>query len=218
MIQRIAVISTMKKPVMVRAVFKDGDLILEDRKMLPPKRKTMLDELLKDLPKMVKAGFKVLVDEISGEIAQHIGAVSVRLSDKHYDGRPVIVVAVERYNELKRQGSIIYPPRGKNLYEISQSLIDVEFNPAGEPIYRVDWESLTPEHILMLLVVYSTMFNNVASDTYIRAMQSSAVSEQPSSLFSSFLNIISTYDEKTERKAAKSTLTGTRIDKNTVIL
>ncbi|MDE9516156.1 maturation control protein, partial [Xenorhabdus bovienii] len=86
---------------------------------------------------------KVLVDEISGEIAQYIGALRLRLSDKHHDGRPVIVVAVDRYNELKRQGSIIYPSRGKNLYEISQSLIDVEFNPAGEPVYRVDWESLT---------------------------------------------------------------------------
>ncbi|MDE1475926.1 hypothetical protein [Xenorhabdus bovienii] len=217
MIQRIAVISTMKKPVMVRAVFNNGDLILEDRKILPPKRKAMLDELSKDIPKMVRAGFKVLVDEISGEIAQYIGALRIRLSDKHHDGRPVIVVAVDRYNELKRQGSIIYPSRGKNLYEISQSLIDVEFNPAGEPVYRVDWESLTPEHILMLLVVYSTMFNNVASDAYINAMQS-AVADESSSLFTSFLNIISAYDKKIENETAKSALTGTRIDKNTVIL
>ncbi|CDM92278.1 hypothetical protein [Xenorhabdus bovienii] len=217
MIQRIAVISTMKKPVMVRAVFNNGDLILEDRKILPPKRKAMLDELSKDIPKMVKAGFKVLVDEISGEIAQYIGGLRLRLSDKHHDGRPVIVVAVDRYNELKRQGSIIYPPRGKNLYEISQSLIDVEFNPAGEPVYRVDWESLTPEHILMLLVVYSTMFNNVASDAYINAMQSAAADE-PSSLFTSFLNIISAYDKKIENETTKSALTGTRIDENTVIL
>ncbi|MGJ0624011.1 hypothetical protein [Xenorhabdus bovienii] len=217
MIQRIAVISTMKKPVMVRAVFNNGDLILEDRKILPPKRKAMLDELSKDIPKMVKAGFKVLVDEISGEIAQYIGGLRLRLSDKHHDGRPVIVVAVDRYNELKRQGSIIYPPRGKNLYEISQSLIDVEFNPAGEPVYRVDWESITPEHILMLLVVYSTMFNNVASDAYINAMQSAAADE-PSSLFTSFLNIISAYDKKIENETTKSALTGTRIDENTVIL
>ncbi|WP_426577073.1 inverse autotransporter beta domain-containing protein [Xenorhabdus stockiae] len=65
MIQRIAVISTMKKPVMLRAVFNDGDLILEDRKLLPPKRRAMLAELSKDIPKMVRAGFKVLVDEVS---------------------------------------------------------------------------------------------------------------------------------------------------------
>ncbi|MDC9615492.1 hypothetical protein PSI19_16770 [Xenorhabdus khoisanae] len=217
MIQRIAVISTMKKTVMVRAVFKEGDLILEDRKILPPKRKAMLNELSKDIPKMVKAGFKVLVDEISGEIAQHIGAINVRLSDKHHDGRPVIVVATGRYNELKRQGSIIYPPKGKNLYEISPSLIDVEFNPAGEPVYRIDWESLTSEHILMLLVVYSTMFNNVASDAYIKAMQSTAVDEPPSRLTSLF-NIVSAYDKKAEKETATSTLTGTRIDNNTVIL
>ncbi|WP_426575440.1 maturation control protein (plasmid) [Xenorhabdus stockiae] len=217
MIQRIAVISTMKKPVMVRAVFKDGDLILEDRKLLPPKRKAMLAELSKDIPKMVRAGFKVLVDEVSGDIAQQIGALSVRLSDRHHDGRPVIVVALSRYEELKRQGSIIYPPKGKNLYEISSSLIDVEFNPAGEPIYRIDWESLTSEHILILLVVYSTRFNHVASDAYIKAMQSAVTPESPS-LLTSFLNIVRAYDKKVEQATVKSTLTGTRRDKNTVIL
>ncbi|PHM39190.1 hypothetical protein Xmau_03097 [Xenorhabdus mauleonii] len=217
MIQRIAVISTMKKPVMVRAVFNDGELILEDRKLLPTKRKAMLNALSKDLPKMVRAGFKVLVEEISGDIAGHLGAVSVQLSDKHHDGRPVIVVAVGRYNELKRQGSILYPPTGKNLYEISPSLLDVEFNTAGEPIYRIDWESLTPEHILMLLVVYSTQFNNVASDTYIKAMQTAAVDSAPT-LFTSLFNLVSAYDKNVERDTVSSPLTGTRIDKNTVIL
>ncbi|WP_145957508.1 hypothetical protein [Xenorhabdus hominickii] len=202
---------------MVRAVFKDGDLILADRKLLPPKRKAMLAELSKDIPKMVRAGFKVLVDEVSGDIAQQTGALSVRLSDKHYDGRPVIVVAVSRYEELKRQGSIIYPPKGKNLYEISASLIDVEFNPAGEPVYRIDWESLTSEHILILLGVYSTMFNNVASDAYINAMQSAATNAPPS-LLTSFLNMVSAYDKKVEQETVTSPLTGTRRDKNTVIL
>ncbi|MDE1485628.1 hypothetical protein KKI90_04270 [Xenorhabdus bovienii] len=45
-------------------MLKDGDLILGDRKMLPSKRKAMLDELSKNIPKMVRVGFKVLVDEL----------------------------------------------------------------------------------------------------------------------------------------------------------
>lgn len=217
MIQRIVVISTMKKPVMVRAVFKDGDLLLEDRKRLPPTRKAMLSALSKDIPKMVRAGFKVLVEEISGDIAQHIGAVRIRLSDKHHDGRPVIVVTVERYHELKSQGSLIYPPKGKSLYDISPSLLDVEFNPAGEPVYRIDWTSLTPEHVLMLLVVYSTVFNNVGSEAYINAMHSTGVDNAFSPLTALF-NLVGAYDRQVEKDTVSSTLTGTRIDKQTVIL
>lgn len=218
MIQRIAVISTSISPVMVRAVYKDGELILEERRMLPSRRNQLLEELAKNMPKMVKAGFKVLVDEISGEVAQHIGAKSVLLSDRHHDGRPVIVVAFQRLAELNRQKSIIYPAKGRSLYEISNSLVDVEYSPAGEPVYRIDWPSLKPEHVLMLLVVYSTMFHDVASDSYIKAMQSATdVDERPHPI-KAFLNIIHSYEEKKEKECSKAKLTGTRINENTVIL
>lgn len=218
MIQRIAVISTSISPVMIRAVYQDGELILEERKALPSRRKKMLDDLSKELPKMVKAGFKVIVDEVSGEIAQRIGAANVLLSSKHADGRPVIVVAFQRLGEMKRQGSIIYPAKGKGLYEIPSSLVYVDYSPAGEPIYRIDWETLKAEHVLMLLTVYSTMYNNVASSAYIKAMQSTSSIDESQSPIKSFLNLISSHEESVEKKTPKGKLTGTRIDENTVVL
>jgi len=219
MIQRIAVISTSISPVMVRAVYKDGELILEERKVLPARRKKMLEALHElDVPKMANAGFKVLVDEVNSGIAHDIGATIMSLSDRHTDGRPVIVVAFQRLGELKRQGSIIYPQKSKNLFEISNSLVDIEYNPAGEPIYRIDWPSLKAEHVLILLVVYSTMFNNVTSSAYIKDMQTASAEKERPHPLKSFLNIIRSHEEQVAKDSPKAKLTGTRIDDNTVIL
>lgn len=219
MIQRIAIISTSISPVMLRAVFKDNELILEERKILPARRKNLLEALhALDVPKMVNAGFKVLVDEVSSGIAQELGATNICLRDKHTDGKPVLVAAFQRLAELKRQGSIILPQKGKSSFEISNSLVDVEFNPAGEPIYRIDWNSLKPEHVLILLAVYSTMFNNVMSTAYIKGMQSSSAANDRPHPLASFFNIIRSREEQVSEDTPKAKLTGTRIDDNTVIL
>lgn len=217
--QRIVVISTNARvPVMMRAVYKDGNLVVDERKVLPSNKPQMLAELMVVIPKMARAGFKILVDEISGEISKAIGGTKTRLSDRCHDGSPIIVTAVERYEELGRQSCLILPPKEKSLYEISKSIIDVEYNTSGEPVYRIDWDSLRPEHSLILLAVYATTFNNVATSAYIQAMQGRNDTANNSSIFSSLASIIDHHQTSGVNSASKSSLTGTRLNKNTVIL
>lgn len=170
MIQRILVASlSTKKPMLLESVFTDGNLVMADAVTLPTSRDGLLSEMVPRLTKRREQGFKVLVDEVSGDFAKMTGTMRVRLSDPHVDGRPVISVALDRYQEMKRLKSIIVPENGTG-FEIPTSLIDSTSNSKGETVYNIAWEEITASHVLTVLSVYATMLNRPGSADYISQM------------------------------------------------
>lgn len=170
MVKRIAVLSTSgKTPMFIQSVFDDGILTFADPEPLPPVSIKLREEALIRLPKLVKRGDTVLVDEYRGAIARECGAKAISLSMVESD-KPVIVRAFGLYREMKRQHAILLPAKNPGAFDISDSLVNEQHNSKGEISYHIDWENIRPEQYLMLLSVFATSFNDVGSAEYFKAI------------------------------------------------
>ncbi|EPK7688490.1 hypothetical protein SAMN02744783_04771 [Serratia sp. CC22-02] len=157
---------------MLRAIYKDNVLVMGSAIKYPPNLSDINSQLVPALLGYVNKGMVSLVDEVSGDVSKATGANRVRLSDKHTNGHPVISVALDRYNELKRTNAIITPKDGGSRFDIPPSIIDVSYNSNGEPVYNIAWAELRPEHILTILCCYGTFYQPVGSAGYFKRMMS----------------------------------------------
>lgn len=207
-IKKIAVLTTSGKyPLFIQAVDIDGMLTLDVKQRLPQQGDKIAAMMLPKLTKLVNSGFMVLVDEISGRLGAASGANSVTLDTKHHDGRPIIVVAMERYKELHRQQMISFQPGEEGLFSLPPSIVDTEIKPNGEAVYRINWEEIKSEHLLTLFCVYGTFYNNTASVQYLNAL--CGANEAPKSVLTPFLNIVrGTESNVLNQNHSTSSLTG----------
>lgn len=216
--QKIAIFSlSTNKPLMATAVLKDGALVIDKVKPLPASAIEQKRKIPPAIAELRKSEFKVLVDEITPTISAGTGASQVTLKTRHADGRAAIIVGMERYRELKLQRLLSLPDKNKGAFEIPDSIVDTEYNGNGEEVYRVNWQDIRPEHILMILCCYATVYNNVASADYLKQMTGAVEKENKAGIMASFLSIISDQKAKAGNTQPKS-LAGQVIDEDTVIL
>ncbi|HAS1009799.1 MULTISPECIES: maturation control protein [Enterobacter cloacae complex] len=217
--QKIAVFCmSAAKPKLLLAGLVKNVLVITEVKALSESITEQMEKIPGSIRKLRSSGFKVLVDEETPTISPGTGASMISLNTKHHDGRPVLVVGIERYRELSRRKLISFP-KGiqKGLYELSTSVMDIEYKDSGEAVYKVNWQDLRPEHIMMILCCYATVYNNVASADYIQQMNGHAVGNEGPGIFDSLISIIDHQHEESANAASKS-LVGARIDDDTVIL
>ncbi|MCP6473423.1 maturation control protein, partial [Klebsiella pneumoniae] len=106
-------------PLYVTAIYDDdNNLIMSIPKSLPNSLKQQRVKVIPAIEKLLKADFKVLVDETSGTIASESGAHHVSLKTRHTDSRAAVLVGIERYNELRLQKAISLPEKNPGAYEI----------------------------------------------------------------------------------------------------
>lgn len=207
-IKKIGIVATFgRQPLFVQAVFIDGVLTLAKKQKLPKNGGRMGEILIPQLTKLVNAGFLVLVEEVYGTIATASGANSVAIDDKYYDGRPLIVVALEHYHELHRLNMISFEPGEESLFSLPPSIIDVEIKPNGETVSRINWEEMTTERMVTLLAVYATFFNKPTSVQYLQALCGAL--EPEVNPLTPFTNIVrATQEHILNQHASASSLTG----------
>ncbi|HBM1970047.1 TPA: maturation control protein [Escherichia coli] len=216
--QKIAIFSlSTNKPLMATAVLKDGALVIDKVKPLPASAIEQKRKIPPAIAELRKSEFKVLVDEITPTISAGTGASQVTLKTRHADGRAAIIVGMERYRELKLQRLLSLPDKNKGAFEIPDSIVDTEYNGHGEEVYRVNWQDIRPEHILMILCCYATVYHNVASADYLKQMTGAVEKENKAGIMASFLSIIGHEKVKAGASQPKS-LAGTEVDEDTVIL
>lgn len=215
--QKIAIFSlSTNKPLMATAVLKDGALVIDKVKPLPASAIEQKRKIPPAIAELRKSEFKVLVDEITPTISAGTGASQVTLKTRHADGRAAIIVGMERYRELKLQRLLSLPDKNKGAFEIPDSIVDTEYNGNGEEVYRVNWQDIRPEHILMILCCYATVYHNVASADYLKQMTGAVEKENKAGIMASFLSIIG--HEKVKAASQPKSLAGKEVDEDTVIL
>lgn len=217
--QKIAIfcMSTDKPMLMLAGLVKNVLVVTRIDKLDKP-----FDVLQQTIPaniqKLRDSGFKVLVDEDTPLFSRGTGASLVSLKTKHHDGRPALVVGIERYRELKRRNRITLPKGvSAGLYDLPSSLMDVEYKDTGEAVYKVNWLDLRTENTVMILCCYATVFNNVASADYINQMNGQSVEDEEHGMFASLFSLI-THQSVESANAVSKSLSGKRIDDDTVIL
>lgn len=216
--QKIAIFSlTTSKPMMMNAVFREGALIVTEVKALPTSAMEQRKKIPGAIAKLRKNKFKVLVDEITPTVSTGTGASQMTLKTRHADGRAAIIVGMERYRELKLQRLLSLPAGNKGAYEIPDSIVDIEYNGNGEEVYRVNWQDIRPEHILMILCCFATVYHNVASADYVSQMAGVTESAQAPGLLASFFSILK-HEKAQAQNVQPASLAGKRIDDDTVIL
>lgn len=216
--QKIAVITlTTARPMYITAMLSGDNLIMSAPKTLPGSLEGQRQKLTPAIAKLRKSGFKVLVDETSGAISAATGASHVSLKSRFNDGRAAVVVGIERYNEMRLQKTISLPSKNAGAYDIPASIVDIEFNAKGEEVYRINWPEIRPEHILTILCCYATVYHPVASADYINAMTGAAEEKPRDGLLQVFSNLVR-HQHVTSTDAVPTTLAGTRISDDEVVL
>ncbi|EGM9019168.1 TPA: maturation control protein [Escherichia coli] len=216
--EQIAVFSlTTSKPLLMTAILKDGALVVNDVKPLPASAMEQRKKIPGAIATLRKSKFKVLVDEITPAVSAGTGASQVTLKTRHSDGRAAIIVGMERYRELKLQRLLSLPAQNKAAFDIPDSIVDTEYNSNGEEVYRVNWQDIRPEHILMILCCYATVYHNVSSVDYVQQMTGIVEKEQKGGIIAPFLSILG-YEKATSGSVQPKSLAGREVDEDTVIL
>jgi hypothetical protein len=217
-VKKIAVLTTWgRQPLLIQAVYIDGLLTMDMKKPLPKQGDKLAAVVTPMLTKLVNAGFTVLVDEVSGQLSAATGANPVSVDMKHHDGRPVIVVAMERFQELQRLSMISFAQGEETQFNLPRSLVDTEMKPNGESVYRVNWDEMKGEHLLTLFCVYATIYNNTTSAAYLTAL-CGAIRQDVSPL-APLKNIINrTETQVLNQKHSTSSLTGKRLPNGDKVL
>lgn len=216
--QKIAVISlSTSQPMVITAIYEDHALVMaREPKSLKRGMKAQLVQLTPYVEALRKQGFKVLVDEVSGHVANTLSADLVSLKTRGSDGRSAVIAGIERYKELVLQGNISLPEMNKGAYEIPDAIVDVDYNANGEEVYRINWRDIRPEHILTILCCFAIGYHNVASADYINALAAAGGETKPT-LMDAFKRIIG-YEKVKAVEEVPETLTGKRISAEERIL
>ncbi|HFJ9774243.1 TPA: maturation control protein, partial [Raoultella ornithinolytica] len=149
--------------------------------------------------------------------ASESGAHHVSLKTRHTDSRAAVLVGIERYNELRLQKAISLPEKNPGAYEIPSSIVDIDYNAAGDEVYHINWQDIRPEHLLTIMCCFATVYHPVTSAAYIKAMTGGSEEREQHPLLRVFGNLIK-HQEVTSASAVPPSLTGQRISDNEVIL
>jgi len=215
--QKIAVISlSTSQPMAITAIYEDHTLVMSKPQALTKGMRKQLIKLAPFVEALRKQGFKVLVDEATGKVANEVGGNHISLKTRGSDGRAAVLTGIERYNELMLQDNIALPAENKGAFEIPDSIVEVEYNASGEEVYRINWREIRPEQVLTILCCFAVGYNNVASADYINAM-TAATAEQEPTLMDTLKRIIG-YEKIKAAEAVPDSLTGKRISDEERIL
>lgn len=196
------------RPVMLTAGWRDNELIMGEKTLYPEKRRAMELSLLNDIREKEEKGFMVLVDEENSFITGRAGH-RVRLRDELTGGTPVLVAAMNIYNELDRQSAVRFPRQDSGKFQLPQNIFDTDRTKDGEEFYRIDWAALQAEHVLTLLSCYATEYHNPASADYIRAMAGEMERHDAPHPLDPFFNLLRGLHQLDEEKVPQGELTGT---------
>lgn len=151
--KRIAVLSlSTGKPRLMLAGVDKGNLFIVQCDSLEPSMlqlKLTLPEKLQDLK---KRGFILVVDEVLPYFGRYGRTVS--LSDLDSQGRPIIVSAMQAYNNLKSLSAIRFPKDAGGRFEVSPSIVEEVRGTDGKQVYNIDWSELSPEVYTLMLTIH----------------------------------------------------------------
>ena len=215
--QKIAVISlSTNQPMAITAIYEEHTLVMSKAQKLPKGMRAQLVKLTPYVEALRKQGFKVLVDEATGKVANAVGGNHVSLKTRGSDGRAAVITGIERYNELLLQDNIALPVENKGSFELPDTIVEAEYNASGEEVYRINWREIRPEQVLTILCCFAVGYNNVASADYINAMTAATAEAKPSVMDS--LKRIIGYEKIKAVEDVPESLTGKRISDEERIL
>jgi len=215
--QKIAVISlSTNQPMAITAIYEEHTLVMSKAQKLPKGMRAQLVKLTPYVEALRKQGFKVLVDEATGKVANAVGGNHVSLKTRGSDGRAAVITGIERYNELLLQDNIALPVENKGSFELPDTIVEAEYNASGEEVYRINWREIRPEQVLTILCCFAVGYNNVASADYINAMTAATAEAKPSVMDS--LKRIIGYEKIKAIEDVPESLTGKRISDEERIL
>lgn len=152
--QRIAVFSmSYGKACLMLSGVKDGSVHVVECRTLDNNVRSLNEKLHSQLESYRKNGFVVIVDEVIPNFAKH--GRSVRLDSETPSGAPLLVEAMKAYQNLSAFKAISFPKNAGGMFQISETLFDEVRGNDGKVQYRIDWQSLKPEHVCLLLTVYT---------------------------------------------------------------
>ena len=94
----------------------------------------------------------------------------IRLDDKTHDGRPLLALALERYQALVAMGGIMFPGESDSQFKISDSIVNMKVGDNGITSYEVEWAQLKDGSRALLLLIYGAMCQSPMQVSYLARM------------------------------------------------
>lgn len=197
--QRIVVFSmSYGKACLMLSGVKDGAVHVIECRTLDNNVRSLNEKLHDRLENYRKKGFIVIVDEVIPNFSKHGRAI--RLDGLTPSGLPVIVEAMKAYQNLTAFQSISFPGNAGGMFKISDSLYDEVRGNDGKPQFRIDWQTLRPEHVCLLLTVYTAMSPSLGDSqslsTFLNAIGGHDNTEEPTDGLQRFAQIIQKTNER----------------------
>ncbi|EGQ7810300.1 hypothetical protein I6Y99_004341 [Vibrio parahaemolyticus] len=186
--KRLAVLSLSHgKPILMRAGYRDGLLVVVESKELPPDMRTIQNLLPGLLTKFKQKGYVLIVDEV----ISYFGAYGrpLRLEDTGSTGKPVLVSALEAYKSMDGYNMLQFS-KGVVPIDIPDSIVEEEKDRDGRAVFNIDWDQLSPDSAALLLLVYAAVndsfFDSSTANAMFAALRPSK-SKQPAKSFQAAL-------------------------------
>lgn len=203
----MAVCLSTRQPAYATAVWLDQHLGILDYQQLPPQRSKLDAVLLPHLHKAQEDGYHTIIDDASQRISSQFG-VPFRLNALDNNGRPMLISSLELFRELEYQSAISYPKGLKGSFAVPESIVDEDNDPRGNTIFRIDWPNITTHHVLTLLCVQATVYNQVGSANYLSSMMGDISLNKNSSQYSPLNAVLSDYDRRIFESISSSEMNG----------
>ena len=130
-------------------------------------------------------GASLFLEDTTGMLGSY--GYDIKMDRKLPDGRPVLVVAIERYEALKKLNAITYPSEGGSTsFVIGSGIMETLVGDDGKTTYRIDWSQLNDESRVLLLLIYGGMCQHTYHQGYLDRVykevgKQNVVADKPSS-------------------------------------
>lgn len=151
-------LATRTKPVMLMGTLTQNALHVIAMNLLPASVGQIRSELERMRNAAIAAGHSAtwFVEDPTGLLSG--AGYDIRLDEKVQDGRPILTLAIERYQALTAVGGLIYPDKsGGQQFAIPNSIVNTKVGDNGRTSYEIDWSQLKDASRALMLLIYGAM-------------------------------------------------------------
>ncbi|HHY0551853.1 TPA: hypothetical protein ACVU5P_004172 [Vibrio parahaemolyticus] len=189
--KRLVVLSLSHgKPVLLRAGYRDGLLVVVENKTLPPDMRALQKALPPLFEQYRKGKYVIIIDEVIPYFDKY--GRSVRLEDSGTNEKPVLISALESYKSMDAYHMLMF--KGITPIDIPDSIVDEDKDRDGRAVFNIAWDQLESDSAALLLLVYAAVNDSAFDMSTAEAMFSALRPKRKKPPLKSFGDALTRFD------------------------
>lgn len=140
-------------PLVALSSVTDSAVHIHTCEPLPLSLKERLKSVIDRVGFANKQGADLVIEDPTGLFSSYGRAL--RLEDKDYTGKPVLVTAMDKFRPLNAAAAITLPPDLAHRFTIPDDVYNIKHGANGTAQYEINWPRLNDEARLLLLTIHA---------------------------------------------------------------